>query len=145
MLTKFLTKCLPLSLFMVFACNPNNEIEDWSPASINMSDKQFFRGLMFLEQDFLARLPETKKMAPNIEKFFTKPEEVEVYEGIKNVIVNRIESDEPHFFKDFRLKIQSGDHLLIEEAFITANKAVVKALDREYDIELTPAEEEALK
>ncbi len=140
-------RCFTL-LLLVFVLTNCSEQEQLKPIALQRvySGEELFKGIMFLENDMLDHLPETKKMFPNFNQLINAQQDKKVFAEMKSIIIEKIKQENPGFFNKFQENIQSGNHFLVTQALNDGAKALVNALKSEYAYEtLSIEDEEALR
>lgn len=113
---------LSLSILLVStSCERSNTI----PITTNFTGQELFRGIFFGQTDVANRIPNITK-STGIEDLLST-EEASAINGIRDLLVEEIEQIRPNFFMSFKDKIQSGEHLKIEEGLIEAGEVISNA------------------
>ncbi|MEO0273176.1 MAG: hypothetical protein ABIM30_08850 [candidate division WOR-3 bacterium] len=105
-------------------------------SAIEYSGKEIMRAIYFGDGPVLEQIPEIKSTI-NLSFFIHNPDEMKQVRGIHDAILNEVEKDEPGTFQDFKRKMESGDHVVIQQTMeIYAQKIieVSKKLIPEFDL-----------
>lgn len=105
----------------------------------DLSGEDFFNGIYFSQGKVAEMIPEIKNSL-KAEDLVESARELSELKKIQSDIIQQIKLDNPSFFTNFKIGIQSGNHIKIESTLKGASKVLFNALMKVVGIEKNEGE-----
>ena len=119
---------LVLFNFIFVSCNRDEFTKENSenPTKLGLnskfSDKDVFKGIMFIEGPVADMFPEFKEL--NFRSFMKDETQVKNVLNFQDNLINNIATNNPNYLKNFRKNVSSGDYYVVQQAITDAAKLI---------------------
>jgi len=105
-----------------------------APPSL-LTGKDLMAAIFFADGPALEKIPELKKSI-NISLFINDATQLEDIRKAYGLLLDKLEENERGSFSDFKSKIESGDHIVIEETINLYGNKITNLLKSEYGLKV---------
>lgn len=123
----YVAMCLSASM-LFYSCH---SVE--SEPTHSFSGEELFTGIFFGQGEVLDYIPQLKERQ-ELNKFLKTDEEMVYYKEMQMNIISMLKAKDPQFFKEFKINIESGNHVKITAAIRNATEGVINAVNHQYGL-----------
>ncbi len=103
--------------------------------SAQFTGKELMAAIYFADGPALEKIPELKRSI-NISLFINDPNQLNQIRESYGLLLDKLEENEPGTYADFKIRMESGDHILIRETIDQYGIKITSLLKSEYGLDV---------